>query len=284
MERVIDRTAYRRNISTDKEIKKEEMEHIERKIKKILYQSVISALIFLVLSIARLYKVEPVLTWVNKNVMCEMDIGQFYEYGQNTIIELKAFIEKLDSSMNKLETNNVAEETTEDVENIPEGISETNDEIKFEEAVEGVNQLVEDAEYIKENYKLKHAIIGTVTSVFGVRESENKIVTPYHSGIDVAANKGTNIYASIGGEVTVATTDNAYGKYIMIQTDDVVTLYAHCSELKVKKGQKVKQGELIGKVGSTGWATGPHLHFEIRLNGRLVNPADVLDYSQMVEK
>ncbi|MBR4110707.1 MAG: peptidoglycan DD-metalloendopeptidase family protein [Clostridia bacterium] len=281
MERVIDRSAYRRNISTVKPIKKENIKYAEKKIKKFLYQLLISASIFLFLTIAKLYKIEPIMAWVDSNVMLKIDIKEFFEYGQNAIIELNRFVQNLENYKEIPENDKIIEEQIKNENIISEGIS---DETKFEEAVEGVNQLVEDAEYIKENYKLKHAIIGTVTSEFGVRESENKIVTPYHSGIDVAANKGTNIYASIGGEVITATTDNAYGKYIMIQTDDVVTLYAHCSELKVKKGQKVKQGEVIGKVGSTGWATGPHLHFEIRLDGKLVNPADVLDYSQMGAK
>lgn len=281
MERVIDRAAYRRNNTTTvKPIKKENVEYIEKKIKKFLYQLLISALIFLFLTISKIYKIEQVLVWVDNNIKHEMDIEEFYKFGQNAIAGLNAFVEKLEKNNDVPETNNI-EEQPEDENITSEVISE---KTKFEEAVEGINQLIDDAEYIKANYKFKHSIIGTVTSEFGVRESDNKIVTPYHSGIDVAANKGKNIYAAIGGEVITATTDNAYGKYIMIQTDDVVTLYAHCSELKVKKGQKVKQGELIGKVGSTGWATGPHLHFEIRLDGRLVNPADVLDYSQMGEK
>lgn len=281
MERVIDRAAYRRNNTTTvKPIKKENVEYIEKKIKKFLYQLLISALIFLFLTISKIYKIEQVLVWVDNNIKHEMDIKEFYKFGQNAIAGLNAFVEKLEKNNDVPETNNI-EEQPEDENITSEVIGE---KTKFEEAVEGINQLIDDAEYIKANYKFKHSIIGTVTSEFGVRESDNKIVTPYHSGIDVAANKGTNIYAAIGGEVITATTDNAYGKYIMIQTDDVVTLYAHCSELKVKKGQKVKQGELIGKVGSTGWATGPHLHFEIRLDGRLVNPADVLDYSQMGEK
>lgn len=283
MEKVIDRTAYRRNISTNSSAKKKNIECNQKKIKKFLYQLLVCALIFLGLSIAKLYKVESVLMWVNMNLKSEMDFEEIYKYGQNKIIELKEFLKSIESNENivEIEQTSDIDENIEEIKSDIENNIMISNEPKFEEAVEGVNQLIEDAEYIKKNYKLNHAIVGTVTSTFGVRESDNKIVTPYHSGIDVAANKGTNIYASLSGEVITAGTDNAYGKYIMIQTDNVVTLYAHCSELKVKKGQKVKQGELIAKVGSTGWATGPHLHFEIRLDERLVNPADVLDYSEM---
>lgn len=289
MERVIDRTAYRRNNTVIKEIPKENIEYIEKKIKKVLYQLLISSMVFLTLSIAKLYKVEQVLTWVNVNITKEMNLKEMYEHGQRKIVEFAQYISNIEQLKNQnMQKNNIDVEQMRESDSAISNKEETEelitDETKFEEAVEGVNQLIEDAEYIKEKYNLRHSITGTVTSIFGVRESDNKIVTPYHSGIDVAANKGTNIYASIGGEVIAAATDNAYGKYIMIETDEIVTLYAHCSELKVKKGQKVKQGELIGKVGSTGWSTGPHLHFEIRLDGRLVNPADVLDYSNMGEQ
>lgn len=283
MEKAIDRTAYRRNTVVAKNVKIENNEQAQKKIKKFLYQSLISSLIFLFVVIARRYNIEPILAWVGENIKTPTNVVETYKYVQTKFVELKEYINKIDvanfdESRNDLtlpeDSSSVSENT------IDEGIDNT----KFEETVEGVNQMIDDANYIKENYDLKHAVQGTVTSIFGVRESENKIVTPYHYGIDVAANKGTNICAAIGGEVTAATTDDAYGKYIMIQTDNLVTLYAHCSELKVKKGQKIKQGEVIGKVGSTGWATGPHLHFEIRLDGRLVNPADVLDYSKMGAK
>lgn len=285
MEKVIDRRAYRRNTISVREEPKEKLEHLEKKIKKVLCQLLIAVLLFFFISIAKLYKIEEVVKWVNLNINKEMDLKSMYEYGQNKIIELVKYIDKIEQL--QIQNNIVIKQESEDDSR---GMNEENteglvsNETMFEEAVEGVNQLIEDAQYIKEKYKLNHPITGTVTSVFGVRESDNKIVTPYHSGIDVAANKGTNIYAAIGGEVITATTDNAYGKYIMVKTDEVVTVYAHCSELKVQKGQKIKQGELIGKVGSTGWSTGPHLHFEIRLDGRLVNPADVLDYSKMGEK
>lgn len=269
MERTIDRTCYRRSNSSLRETQKSDFEFLKKKIKKFLYQSLIASIILLGTMIVRMYKYEPVYSWLTYNVNKEDDLKSIYEYGQNSMAKMTEYIKKSIDDENE----NVSEE-------ILDAVKENSDVIIYEEAVEGVNQMIDDAEYIKENYNFKHPIRGTITSTFGVRISENPIVTSYHSGIDVAANTGTNIYAAIGGEVITATTENAYGKYIMIKTDeDVVTLYAHCSELKVKVGQKIKQGELIAKVGSTGWATGPHLHFEIRRDGRLVDPSDVLDYS-----
>lgn len=100
-----------------------------------------------------------------------------------------------------------------------------------------------------------------------------------HSGIDVGNGgiNGANIYASKGGEVIVAEQtyrDNySYGKYIVIDNGDgYQTLYGHCSAVNVSVGQIVNQGDVIGQVGSTGWSTGPHLHFEVRVNGSKVDP------------
>lgn len=278
MERVIDRTAYRRVRSSTREIKSEK-ENIDStiKLKKFLYRVMVSALTFLFLTLAKKYNVKPIINWIDLSINSQISFAETYEYAQNSFAKLKEQIESF--SINKKSTSEINEMIEENKEAVVDNV-ESNFKT-YEEAVEGVNQMVEDAKYIKEHFKLKHAISGTVTSIFGVRESDNEIVTSYHSGIDVAANKGTDICAAIGGEVITASTDTAYGKYIMIKTDNMVTLYAHCSELKVKKGQKVNQGEVIAKVGSTGWSTGPHLHFEIRLDDRLVDPADVLDYSKM---
>ena len=102
-----------------------------------------------------------------------------------------------------------------------------------------------------------------------------------HSGIDISGGgiNGTNIYASKGGTVIKAKTSYtpgySYGKYVVIDHGDgYSTLYAHCSEVYVTEGQKVDQYDVIAAVGSTGWSTGPHLHFEVRINGTAQNPFD----------
>lgn len=97
-----------------------------------------------------------------------------------------------------------------------------------------------------------------------------------HKGIDISRSGiyGASIVAADSGTVTVAgTSSSGYGKYIMIDHGNgYVTLYGHCSKLLVSKGQKVRKGQVIAKVGSTGRSTGPHLHFEIRKNGSHKNP------------
>ena len=99
-----------------------------------------------------------------------------------------------------------------------------------------------------------------------------------HKGIDIAAKKGTKIKAAISGQVEEASSNSEYGNYIKIKKGEILTVYAHCKKLKVSKGDKVKQGDVIATVGSTGKSTGPHLHFEIRLSGRYINPRLVINF------
>lgn len=113
---------------------------------------------------------------------------------------------------------------------------------------------------------------GTITSYFGTRSDPitGKIST--HGGTDIAAPQGTPILAAADGTVVAATWHNGYGYYVKIKHNNTYsTLYGHCSELHVSTGQKVKQGQLIAKVGSTGYSTGPHLHYEVIQNGVRVN-------------
>lgn len=96
-----------------------------------------------------------------------------------------------------------------------------------------------------------------------------------HTGIDIGAPTGANILASNGGTVLITAFTTGYGNKIVVDHGGgYVTLYAHCSKILVKAGQHVEQGEVIGYVGSTGWATGPHLHFEIMFEGERINPLD----------
>ena len=102
----------------------------------------------------------------------------------------------------------------------------------------------------------------------------------FHTGIDLAGSLGTPIHAAADGVVIVAqpSTDGqghlvGYGNYVVIaHPDGFLTLYGHLNSLAVKQGQVIHQGEIVGQEGSTGWSTGPHLHFEIRHDGALLDP------------
>ena len=112
-----------------------------------------------------------------------------------------------------------------------------------------------------------------ITSSFGDRESPTEGASSSHQGIDIGASTGSSILAAASGTVTISTYSYSAGNYIMINHGGgVSTVYMHCSELLVSAGQEVTQGQVIAKVGSTGYSTGPHLHFGIRENGSHVNP------------
>jgi murein DD-endopeptidase MepM/ murein hydrolase activator NlpD len=110
-----------------------------------------------------------------------------------------------------------------------------------------------------------------VSSHFGKRRGR------HHDGIDIPAVTGTHIVASANGTVSVAGKMRGYGNVIVIKhPDGHHTVYAHNSKHFVKKGQRVSQGEVIGRVGSSGRSTGPHLHFEIRKKNKVRNPKHYL--------
>ena len=114
--------------------------------------------------------------------------------------------------------------------------------------------------------------------------SSNKITSPYgtrsrgfHSGIDLQAKTGTSVYASAGGKVVLASWYYVYGNCIVIDHGNgIKTRYAHLSSYKVKVGDTVSRGQLIALSGNTGNSTGPHLHFEVIVNGSTKNPVNYL--------
>ena len=109
-----------------------------------------------------------------------------------------------------------------------------------------------------------------ITSTFGGRDLEGSY--NYHKGIDINL-RYEDVYSARAGTVIAAKYSTSYGYYIVIDHgNNIQTLYAHLSKLGVKIGQEVRAREKIGVSGNTGWSTGPHLHFEIRLNGSCVNP------------
>lgn len=138
--------------------------------------------------------------------------------------------------------------------------------------------------YLKELQEKENSAYVGGEFIWPVPRSWSRISSPYgwrtlngkrehHNGIDIPASKGTNIYASNGGKVITATWHYSYGNYVIIDHGGgKATLYAHASKLNCKVGDKVKQGDVIAYVGTTGHSTGNHLHFEVRINGAKQNP------------
>lgn len=129
--------------------------------------------------------------------------------------------------------------------------------------------IVSDSTYVPTNiFAWPLSINGTISSRYGYRSDPATGVLKLHGGTDIAAPTGTPILAAADGTVIAAAYNaGGYGYYVKIKHEGVIsTLYGHCSVLHVTTGQQVKQGQLIAEVGSTGYSTGPHLHFEVRIN------------------
>ena len=120
---------------------------------------------------------------------------------------------------------------------------------------------------------LAKPVSGVLTSRYGYRWGRT------HTGIDIGAPTGTSIKAAAAGTVSFSGWKGTLGYLVVLNHGNgIQTYYAHCSKLLVSSGQKVSKGQLIAKVGSTGRSTGPHLHFEIRVNGSSINPQSYIGY------
>ena len=120
--------------------------------------------------------------------------------------------------------------------------------------------------------------IGRITSGFGNRKNPFGKGTEFHSGLDIANSSGTKVKAAGSGVVTFAAYNGGYGRVIIINHGyGYQSVYAHNRKLLVRVGEEIEKGQIIAEMGSTGRSTGPHLHFEVRLNGKSINPKNVLD-------
>ena len=183
--------------------------------------------------------------------------------------------------------NKMKEERQKDLEEIniamqeiyTQNKEETNNTVEIASAIETAK--VELTKKVEEQEKIKAATLdgvyfevkpvsGVITSRFGATES---IRDHSHKGIDIGAPNGTAIKAAAKGTVTYSGWMGGYGNLIIITHENgIQTYYGHCSKLYASKGEEVEAGDVIAAVGSTGFSTGNHLHFEIRKNGSQINP------------
>ena len=237
-------------------------------LKKITIQTLISALIFtstfMLLNNERYSatikeKADEILSYnINFNKLYkQLNIYLTNENTRTTVLQ---------ENINEIEELEVPQENTAVL-----GITESTSE---EKNVEN-EPILDNVEYIKKNISIIKPLNGVITSRFGLREN----VKPYnHTGLDIAANTGTVIIAAMDGVAELVSEEGSYGKHIKLVNGEVATLYAHCSKLYIKEGEEVRQGQPIAEVGSTGNATGPHLHFEIMRNNEYINPEDILEF------
>lgn len=174
---------------------------------------------------------------------------------------------------------------------------QTRDVLTAQSTVYGAGGTEEEVQYLKEKSEMSDEdtkeiensginsmcipVNGKITSEYSYRIHPISGQYLFHSGLDIGADEGENILSALDGEVTEVDTEGktSYGKYIVVShSDSTSTLYGHCSKIVAKEGESVKKGEVIAKVGSTGNSTGPHLHFEVRVNGTRLNPQWFADF------
>jgi murein DD-endopeptidase MepM/ murein hydrolase activator NlpD len=137
---------------------------------------------------------------------------------------------------------------------------------------------------LRRSYLASPLAFSRVTSGFKMRFHPILQTWRAHLGVDYAAPTGTPVRSVGQGVVDVAGTQNGFGNVVIVKhTNGQSTVYAHLSRIAVRAGQRVAQGETLGAVGATGWATGPHLHFEFRVNGQHKDPLTMARQSDVVE-
>ncbi len=168
------------------------------------------------------------------------------------------------------------------------GSQYTADELKIRQEMERENKFIQQviAEIERQKYtgtvvsgKLSWPVAGhiTITDVFAMRHDPINGVWEQHTGIDIGVHTGTSVLAPADGLVVFAARNGGYGNMMMVQhSQTMTTVYGHLKSYVAKKGQYVKRGEVIALSDNTGWSTGPHLHFEVRISGAAKNPMSYL--------
>lgn len=252
-------------------------------LKKMIMQIAISLTIYLIIYIIQNNNYifsEEFIKKTNELLTYDINIEQMYT-------NLKTNIESKINELKKQNNNDGAiggAEINETTENSLEETNTTNTENKInnenktnEEQTQPISQEEQDIANIKATTTFIKPLTGTISSKFGQRDPTTSTVPKKHTGVDIAANMGTKILSATDGEVVLASEEGDYGKHLKIQIGEVSIIYAHCNNLYVNQGDKVKQGQEIAEVGTTGNSTGPHLHFEIRISERTIDPEKILE-------
>ena len=215
---------------------------------------------------------------VNEIISYDIDFGKLYEDVKNYVTSI--FNKKEETPQEQENNENQIEENQVD-NGIGGAVQETEQETEQEtvqaEENQNLTQEEQDIQNVKNTTSFIKPIEGTISSIYGFRETATGNVPKDHTGTDIAAPTGTKIKSATDGQVVLASEQGDYGKHIKVQIGEVSIIYAHCNSLYVKEGDQIAQGQEIAEVGSTGNSTGPHLHFEIRISERTVDPQKILE-------
>lgn len=257
---------------------------IKEKNKKSFWGWVVGKIIYIGLIVICIW------SYNNRDYLLSEDFKNDFNTFINKQINIKEAFENM--YMNKEDENDASQEnnieveleTVDSIDNVVT-LAKTNLQktVYTSESTKTVSDFETISQYIKYacEFKVPLKKIVSITSRYGYRTSSHKNVTGYHTGIDLAAPSGTAIYSAISGTIIEVSTEGNYGKHLKIAStydENIITLYAHCSKIVKEEGDVVEVGEKIAEVGSTGNATGPHLHFEIRYKDEFVNPESVMEF------
>ncbi len=225
-------------------------------------------------------KENSVTTYTAYGITIDNDIKTYVKTENEAESTVKAINEQYNNENKKVDVNVKQIYAQEAMETV-----ETDDAVKAVSEIATIQiqkQEQEEKEKIEEEEKknalaivndviiAEKPVTGSITSRYA---EVSRIRSGAHTGLDIATAKGTDIKVCSDGKVVFASNKGSYGNLVKVEhKNGVETWYAHCSKIYAKAGQEVKAGDIIAAVGSTGNSTGPHLHFEIRINGNPVNP------------
>ena len=264
----------------EKESKKGQDEKKDLKLlKKMLIQLMVCICIYLVIYTIQNKQYifsEDFINKVNEIISYDIDFRKLYEDTKNYIMGM---FNKENENQNENQKDN-EENITENTEmnnGIGGAIEENTEETEQIEEKQSLSQEEQDIFNVKNTTSFIKPVEGTISSIYGYREMATGTVPKDHTGTDIAAVTGTKIKSATDGQVVLVSEEGDYGKHIKVQIGEVSIIYAHCNSMYVKEGDMVTQGQEIAEVGSTGNSTGPHLHFEIRISERTVDPQKILE-------
>ncbi len=248
-------------------------------LKKMVIQLIICTLIYLVVYTIQNNEYifsQDFINKVNEIISYDINFKNIYEQIKE---KMKNSSENKDNGENSdcNQENNLNEENQNGIGGAQENIEENKEENEQSNQNENLSEEEQEILKIKNTANFIKPIDGTISSSYGLRENATGRVPKNHTGVDIAAVTGTKIKATTDGEVVMVSEEGDYGKHIKMQIGEVSVIYAHCNNIYVKEGDKITQGQEIAEVGSTGNSTGPHLHFEIRISEKTVDPQKIVE-------
>ncbi|WP_461207335.1 peptidoglycan DD-metalloendopeptidase family protein [Clostridium sp. DL1XJH146] len=221
------------------------------------------------------------------NKVKEEELGEYH----NVEDEIKDKLQKIEELEKQIQEKMESTNDLKEIEIVKLTYGEMNDEIidlsysqlpeKLDEKIEDLKCIMDDVEAVKRDNDRIPTLMpatGNITSYFGYRSNPfSGGGSEFHSGVDIANSTGTEIVATADGYVIQSGVSSGYGNLVAIDhKNGYVSYYGHNSSLVVKEGEWVEKGQLISYMGSTGRSTGPHVHFEIRLNNTPIDPIELL--------